>query len=47
MTPQFARGAQIVFLLLIFSGVLGTGLIYVTTAVQSGVLNLYLLILGA
>lgn len=47
MTPQFARGAQIVFLLLIFSGVLGTGLIYITTAVQSGVLNLYLLILGA
>jgi Zn-dependent protease len=46
MTAQFARGAQIVFLLLIFSGVLGTGLLYVTNAVQSGVLNLYLLILG-
>lgn len=47
MTPQFARGAQIVFLLLIFTGVLGTGLIFVTKAVQGGVLNLYLLILGA
>ena len=46
MTPQFARGAQIVFLLLIFSGVLGTGLLYVTTAIQSGVLNLFLLVLG-
>lgn len=47
MTPQFARGAQIVFLLLIFSGVLGTALLTVTTAIQSGVLNLFLVILGA
>ncbi|MFH1512164.1 MAG: site-2 protease family protein [Bacillota bacterium] len=47
LTPQFMRVAQVVFLLLIFSGVLGTGLIYVTTAVQSGVLNLFLVILGA
>ncbi len=46
MTPQFARGAQIVFLLLIFSGALGTGLLYVTKAIQGGVLNLFLLILG-
>jgi Zn-dependent protease len=46
MTPQFARGAQIVFLLLIFSGVLGTGLLYVTTAIQNGVLKLFLLVLG-
>lgn len=46
ITPQFARGAQIVFLLLIFSGVLGTGISYVTTAMQSGVLNLFLMILG-
>jgi len=47
ITPQFQRGAQIVFLLLIFSGVLGTGLLYVTNFIQSGVLNLYLAILGA
>ena len=47
MNPQFMRGAQIVFLLLIFSGVLGTGLLYVTQAVQGGVLNLFLLILGS
>ncbi len=46
LTEQFMRGAQIVFLLLIFSGVLGIGLLYVTQAVQSGVLNLILLILG-
>ena len=47
MTPQFARAAQIVFLLLIFTGVLGTGLLYVTRAVQGGVLNMFLLISGS
>ncbi|MBN1778426.1 MAG: site-2 protease family protein [Clostridiales bacterium] len=47
ITPQFQRAAQIVFLLLIFTGVLGTGLLYVTEAIQGGVLNLYLVILGA
>lgn len=46
MTPQFARGAWLVFLLLVFSGVLSKGLLYVTTAIQTGVLKLFLLVLG-
>ena len=46
MTPQFMRGAQIVFLLLIFSGLLGTGILYVTNALQSAMINLFVAILG-
>lgn len=46
LTPQFMRGAQIVFLLLLLSGAIGSVLIAVTTTVQSAVLNLFLVILG-
>ena len=47
LTPQFMRVAQIVFLLLLFSGAVGSVLIAVTTTVQSAVLNLFLVMLGA
>ena len=46
LTPQFMRGAQIVFLLLLVTGAVGSVLITVTTAVQGAVLNLFLLVLG-
>ena len=46
VTPQFMRTAQIIFLLLLISGAVGSVLIGVTKAVQGSVLNLFLLILG-
>ncbi|MBE0601405.1 MAG: hypothetical protein IH607_06420, partial [Firmicutes bacterium] len=46
VTPQFMRAAQIVFLLLLFTGAIGSVLIAVTRAVQGGVLNLFLVITG-
>ena len=47
MNRQFFQGAQIVLLLLVFSGALNTVLSVVTNAVESGVLNLFLLLEGA
>lgn len=47
MNQQFFQGAQIVLLILVFSGALGTVLSTVTGAVEGGVLNLLLLLEGA
>ena len=47
MNRQFFQGAQIVLLLLVFSGALNTVLSVVTNAVESGVLHLFLLLEGA
>jgi Zn-dependent protease len=46
VTPQFMRAAQLIFLLLLFTGAVGSVLIAATQAVQGAVLNLFLVILG-
>jgi len=46
MSRQFFQGAQIVLLLLVFSGALNTVLTTVTGALESGVLHLFLLMEG-
>ena len=46
MNPQFFQGAQIVLLIRVFTGALGTVLSAVTGAVEGGVLNLLLLLEG-
>lgn len=46
VTPQFMRAAQIIFLLLLFTGAIGSVLITVTRAVHGGVLNLFLVVMG-
>ena len=47
MNPQFFQIAQVVLLVLVFSGALSGVLQAVTGAVEGGVLNLFLLIEGA
>ena len=47
MNRQFFQGAQIVLLILVFSGALSSVLTFVTDAVEGGVLNLFLLLEGA
>ncbi|NLI20214.1 MAG: site-2 protease family protein [Clostridiales bacterium] len=47
MNRQFFQGAQIVLLLLVFSGALSSVLTFLTDAVEGGVLNLFLLLEGA
>ena len=47
MNAQFFQIAQIVLLMLVFSGALGTVLSTVTGAIEGGVLHLFLLLEGA
>lgn len=47
MNPQFFQIAQVVLLILVFSGVLGSVLSFATDTVEGGVLHLFLLLEGA